>query len=210
MIIRHIDDSVRTIGFYGLPGSGTTILASILNSARNCTCYNEPGWKDVIDNKGLETDMHDIIFSGEVEAGEYVAIKETWSILNTVAAKSLVRSAPDLVFQIKRNPISNFNSWKKHGKDAWSDPYIFIRSWTERTSHPTIWYEGLCVDPVGELSKVGLAVIDWVNILHKYDNNDMGDERARMSYEIGPSRCGARECLTDNEVDIVLGGCAKY
>lgn len=205
------------IGIIGLPRSGTTILANLLNSCENGFCVVEPIWAtecgvQAKEFKTKKTDTFSTIPTSDISAKlrtiisekdyNFGAIKETYRSHQSFCAEPVIKDC-DIIICSVRDPLSNFSSWRRTG---WGGEYdacsFFIKNYlslynellTVAQTKPVIpvIHENLCVEQEKHfnqcLGKHGKLIGDLT--LDGIDSNYcMGDGRAASSKAFTESNC---------------------
>lgn len=200
------------IGILGLPRSGTTILANLLNSCENGFCVVEPIW--AAESIGAETHSHrktgtlvtkpsaqtpaklkEIITS---HGHDFGGIKETYRSHEPFCADPLLQQCDFLIFSF-REPAANFSSWKRMGwRGLYDSVDFFVSNYTRLASIATsipkpsaiIIHEQFCLDAMGHFNRRVLPfgrLEGHFQLTGAESVTSFGDERAAASTEVTPS-----------------------
>jgi len=192
----------------GLPASGTTIIAHLLDSVDRVACISEPFFRDynrtVIDPFGeinVESDREFFTLLARRGAAlglDMVGIKEV-GILAEGAACRLHRALNhvdlfNVVLLTFRNPILNINSVlaqrakfpRARFMDLVKTYHWLLNQVAEDPKFRAVVYERFCDNPVEELNRAlsGIAEISGAPVLLQSSRNIRGDLRAWQSSSV--------------------------
>lgn len=145
----------------GVPRTGTTIVANLLNSLEDGFCFMEPHWY----MKAAYKEDIDIIQSWRdwpYNSTHLIGYKETYRLGHALSEELIERHTPQMDFfmVIFRDPVKTHSSQHALGWTEWDHPRFFnaayrrldklIESWPEKAI--PIVYEDFVPDPLGYLN----------------------------------------------------------
>lgn len=229
MKIKSDHDEKLFFFITGLPGSGTTLMSRVMNSINGISVLSDPirsmvstSMNGKLTEKSFEKSIGGFIDSYKnyikSNSNEKIGgIKEIFSSIPSRVNKNVIGKFPesDFMIFILRNPLGNFNDWKRptnYGKLKRNGNYkVFTTIYTQyieyyekmKREKPCflIKYEDLCNNFSCEwLNKKFKGYLEFNGELSKLNPLlGMGDEEAKHSYTINNPYMGV-ENLSKTEI----------
>lgn len=218
-------DQKRFVLVTGLSRSGTTLIASILNSCDNAVILSEPNncirvngwaWMDKLGTEPKRSRMMaepDIIpfldsFNIDLAGVKEVLLEKNHEETDGPLLCDYAIDRADLVLVSLRDPIATFASQREKTQVSLS---LFLRRvrlmklWIERCRKPIrfVRYEEMCADPLAAINKAAAGFFSIEGPLEKKPMQGYGDWEAMKSEIVSVSRTACAP-VSDIEKALIL------